>query len=270
MGKCITAVTPTICKLMGIAPPSASTHNTLSGIIRAIGVKYGITRIDKCLFYAPDAIGQRLFRKYRLSFEPILKYAPLKINLRSVYPSYTPVCFASMFTGALPVAHGIRKYEKPVLACDTIFDAFVRAGKRVAIAAVAGSSINRIFRNRQIDYFSDKYDQQVTDRVIKLLQSDKHDFILAYHQEYDDALHRTTPESPASIRAMNRHIRSFGRLAQAVGKYWGRYNSLVVFGPDHGAHINPKTGKGIHGADIAEDMEIIHFFGVSKKPLIIR
>jgi hypothetical protein len=135
----------------------------------------------------------------------------------------------------------------------------------VAIAAVAGSSVDLIFRDRRIDYYSEKYDQQVTDRVIKLLQSDNQYFILAYHQEYDDCLHRTTPESPASIRAMNRHIRSFGQLARAVRKYWAGYNSLIVFGPDHGAHIDVKTGKGTHGADIAADMEIVHFFGVREK-----
>lgn len=265
MDKRITAVTPTICRLMGVAPPRVSAHSVLSGIIKTIRVKYGIIRIDKCLFYAPDALGKQLFRKYRPSFEPVLKHAPLTVNLRSVYPSVTPVCFASMFTGALPLAHGIRKYEKPVLACDTLFDALARVGKRVAIVAVANSSIDLIFRDRQIDYYSEKYDQQVTDRVINLFESDKHDFILAYHQEYDDCLHRTTPESPASIRAMNRHIRSFGQLARAVKKYWGGYNSLIIFGPDHGAHINPATGKGTHGANIPGDMDIVHFFGVRKK-----
>ena len=65
----------------------------------------------------------------------------------------------------------------------------------MAIVAVADSSIDRIFRNRNIDYFSEIYDKQVTSRTIQLIKANVHDFIVAYHQEYDDALHRSTPES---------------------------------------------------------------------------
>src|SRR5258706_14345046 len=54
--------------------------------------------------------------------------------------------------------HGIKRYERPVLSCDTIFDALARAGKKVAIVAVRDSSIDLIFRERPIDYFSPTYD----------------------------------------------------------------------------------------------------------------
>jgi hypothetical protein len=36
----------------------------------------------------------------------------------------------------------------------------------------------------------------------------------------------------------------------------------VAFAPDHGAHINPSTGKGDHGLDIPEDMDIFHCYGI--------
>jgi hypothetical protein len=51
-------------------------------------------------------------------------------------------------TGAQPQVHGIQKKEKPVLTCDTIFDALIRSGKKIAIVAVKGSSIDLIFRKR--------------------------------------------------------------------------------------------------------------------------
>ena len=57
-----------------------------------------------------------------------------------------------MFTGALPEAHGIRQYEKPVLEFDTIFDSIIRAGKRAAIESVDDSSIAKIFLEQNIDY----------------------------------------------------------------------------------------------------------------------
>jgi hypothetical protein len=37
-----------------------------------------------------------------------------------------------------------------VLACDTVFDALVRAGKKVAIVAVRDSSIDLIFRDLKL------------------------------------------------------------------------------------------------------------------------
>ena len=46
-----------------------------------------------------------------------------------------------------------KKYDKPVLRCETIFDSLVNAGKKVAIVAVRNSSIDSIFRERTIDYY---------------------------------------------------------------------------------------------------------------------
>jgi hypothetical protein len=167
-----------------------------------------------------------------------------------------------MFTGQSPAVHGIQKYEKPVLRCETVFDRLVRAGKRVAIVAVQDSSIDRLFRERSLDYFSERYDQEVTETTLQLVTANEHDFVLAYHQEYDDILHRSTPRAPEAIEAMRRHVASFIRLAQAVEAAWRTRDRLLGFVPDHGGHIDPDTGKGTHGVDTAEDMDAQHFYGV--------
>lgn len=260
----ITSITPTICKLMGISPPTSSDGNILNTVIQTAEVDLSITNIDKCLIYAPDAIGTIFYREYESYFKSVRKYAPSKVPLLSVFPPKTPVCFASMFTGSLPEIHGIKAYEKPVLTCDTIFDALERAGKSVAIVAVENSSIDRIFRKRSIDYFSEKYDEQVTKCVLDLIQTNKHDFILAYHQEYDDVLHETDPRSQPALQAVRNHVKSFEILATTCEKHWRDYNRLILFAPDHGAHINPVTGKGTHGENIPEDMQVMHFFGFGK------
>ena len=259
----ITSITSTICKAMGISLPSISTDDVLEPVIRGAKEK-GITTIDKCLVFSPDAIGIKLYHEHKTLFAKVLEHAHLSVPLRSVVPPKTPVYYASMFTGAAPEVHGIRQYEKPVLNCDTIFDAFIRAGKSVAIAAVKNSSIDCIFRDRSIDYFSETYDEQVTDRTIELLEAGNHDFILAYQQEYDDTLHQTNPRSAEAIRAVENHIKSFDQIASAFEYHNKKYNRLIIFAPDHGAHIDPVTGKGTHGEDIPEDMNIMHFFGISK------
>jgi len=169
-----------------------------------------------------------------------------------------------MFTGAAPEDHGITKYEKPILQCDTVFDVLARAGKRVAIVAVRGSSIDTIFRGRNIDYFSEDYDLQVTDRAEQLISDDRHDVVLAYVQEYDDTLHRTTPFSPEALQAMRNNVAAFDRLASTVDHAWSRYNTAVLFCPDHGGHVDPNTGRGTHGAALPEDIEVVHFFGLRR------
>jgi hypothetical protein len=257
----IAAVTPTICRLFGVEPPALSTAESLDPVVRAAGESFDGRPVARCLLYAPDAIGQDVYYANG-RFEDVRERAPLEVPLRSVYPPKTPVCFASMFTGAGPEGHGIRKYEKPVLECDTIFDALARAGKKVAIVAVAESSIDRMFLGRPVDYYSEDYDPEVNSRVKDLLARDEHDFILAYHQEYDDLLHETRPDSPAARQAVNNHIRSFVELADAAAEHWSAYDRVLTFSPDHGAHVDPATGRGDHGDDVPADMEVVHLFGL--------
>jgi predicted AlkP superfamily pyrophosphatase or phosphodiesterase len=214
------------------------------------------------LLYAPDAIGLQLCNAFPDTVAPVAAEAPVAVHMKSVVPPVTPVCFSTMFTGLPPAVHGIQKYEKPVLQCKTLFDRLLGAGKKVAIVAVRDSSIDRLFRDRTLDYFSESYDPEVTQTTLRLLQADCHDFVLAYHQEYDDTLHRTTPQSTEAIAAMQRHVAAFLQLSHAVARSWKTRHRMVGFVPDHGGHIDPATGRGTHGTDTPEDMDVQHFYGV--------
>jgi predicted AlkP superfamily phosphohydrolase/phosphomutase len=222
----------------------------------------GIERCEKVLLYAPDAVGLHLCEAFPDVIRPVAQEASVVVRMKSVVPPVTPVCFSTMFTGHPPAVHGIRKYEKPVLTCETLFDRLVSAGKRVAIVTVRDSSIDRLFRERAVDYFSERYDPEVTETTLRLLKANQHDVVLAYHQEYDDTLHRTTPRSEDAIEAMRRHVASFVRLSQAVEQSWGSQHRMLGFVPDHGGHIDPDTGKGTHGLDMPEDMDVQHYYGV--------
>ena len=256
----IQAVTPTLCRLMGLEPPDLCAVHPLQRILAAAHTRLDGARTERCLVYAPDAIGDHLQAGSPELFAEIVSLAPVSVRLRAVFPPKTPVCFASMFTGASPAGHGIRQYEQPVLRCDTLFDALVRAGRRAAIVAVTGSSIDRIFRGRDVDYFSEAYDPDVTARTVDLMEADEHEFILAYHQEYDDCLHETTPFSDSAILAFRHHVAAFRKLVAAADRSWQRHGRVVVFAPDHGAHLDPATGTGTHGEDVPQDMELRHFY----------
>ncbi len=261
----IQSVTPTLCEILNIAPPAITTAPAHQPILAAAKQVFKARPVKKCLVFAPDALGLHLHQTHANLFDRVRGEAPFEICVQSVMPSVTPVCFASMFTGAEPAAHGITKYEKPVLSCETIFDALLKANKRVAIVAVADCSIDRIFRNRALDYYSENHDRDVIARTITLLQQDQHDFILAYVQEYDDLLHETSPFAEQAIEGLVHHVTDFVTVNQAAKQFWSGYDHVIAFTPDHGAHFDEQIGQGNHGEDIPADMQVVHFYGFHAK-----
>jgi hypothetical protein len=260
----ITSVTPTICELMNVIPPKGASAPPINYIVEAAReiLKEGV--VEKALLYAPDAIGEWLFQAHKNKFIHVLKIAPIQVEVRSMMPSNTPVCYASMFTGMKPAEHGITKYMRPVLQVETMFDALAKSGKRVALVAEKDCTIDLIFRDRDIDYYREEYDPQVEERTHKLLETDDYDVIVVYQWEYDDLMHRSTPTDPKAIEAFKRHLETFKRLAEAFNERYHNKNRVIAFLPDHGTHLDPDTGKGSHGTDSPEDMEVRHFWGVYK------
>jgi hypothetical protein len=255
------SVAPTLCRITGVPPIRGATAKPIMEVLRAAKQKCD-GKIEKAFLYAPDAIGEALLSDYPTELEHIMRIAPLEVLISSMSPSLTPVCYGSMFTGMKPEEHGITRYHKPILRCDTLFDAYARAGKRVAIVAVKGSSIDTIFRERDIDYYSEPYDPEVERQALQLLQENIHDLILVYHQEYDDAMHRSTPRSPEALKAFRNHQASFKRFGETINDVWSKNNRVIAFLPDHGTHIDPNTGKGSHGTDSPDDMKVRHFWGI--------
>jgi len=258
----IASLAPTVSALFGVPAPTASQEEPLRSVLDYAGASLSGGVVSRCLIYCPDALGDHLWAQFPEHCERITRRCPHRVSLSSMLPPKTPVCFASVFTGASPEIHGIRRYERPVLTCDTMFDAFTRAGRRVAIVAVRDSSIDLIFRNRAVDYFSEEYDAEVSARARSIIAADAHDVVVAYHQEYDDALHRTQPFSVEAVRAMENHVASIEMLAAVVRSSWSKHASAMVVAPDHGAHLDPGTGRGDHGLDIVEDMSVSHWYGV--------
>jgi len=217
-------------------------------------------RADRVLIYNPDCLGQWFWQKYTEMYQPVEAHIQLTVPLATVMPAVTPVCFGTMYTGAMPEVHGIRAYAKPVIRIDSLFDSLRRSGKKVALVAVADSSMAKIFAERDIDYYILPYDNDVTEKALELIAEDQYDTIVVYNQEYDDMIHSHTPESPEAMAAAQHHIRDFDRLASAVEKHWKAHNSLIVWAPDHGNHLD-WDGHGNHGEFREEDINVVHFYG---------
>lgn len=259
----IASLASTVAHLFATVAPSLASEGPIESVLQKHKRVAGSKPIERCLIYCPDALGVHIWRSCMNHLDTIEEFADLRIPLFSVMPPKTPVCFASMFTGGQPIDHGILKYERPVLKCETLFDVLLRANQNIAIAAVGNSSIDLIFRERNIDYFSEKYDEEVLERTIAVINENRHNLIVVYQQEYDDMLHKYDPYSDFCIQAVNNHVRDFIKIARTALNVWSGYRNAIIFAPDHGAHVDSESGHGDHGMDIPEDMQLFHWYGIN-------
>ena len=259
--RCVTSLTPTVCDLCGVRRPAQCGDEPIAALVEAAQEQLHGGKIEKVLIFAPDAVGIHLWEKFPEQLSAVEAIAPWRIPIRVVMPSVTPVCFGSMFSGALPEVHGIREYAKPVLTCETIFNVFPEAGRKTAIAAVNGCSIDTIFRKRPVTYVSTTKDADTLAFSEHLLRQPEYDFLLSYAYDYDHAGHAGGPFSADAIAAFNTDLDSFQKLAALADEVWADHNHLIVFAPDHGQH-DTTTGRGSHGLDIPEDMLVYHFYAI--------
>lgn len=263
----LTHYAATVAKLMGIEKP-AQADAPIDWVCSAMSdlCKEGF---DRLLIQNSDAMGMFLYEKYPDIFEPVLKHTHLTVPFQTVMPSVTPVCFATMYTGVLPAVHGIQKYEKPVVRTDSLFDALIRAGKKVAIVATVKSSMSMIFGERDMDVIICDTEANVVQQALELILEDTYDVLCVYTIGYDKKEHAFGPESKEALTAAYTQGVIFDQLVSAVKRNWSRHNTLIAFSPDHGAHdtapgtLNARGEplRGNHGTDSPQDLNILHYIG---------
>ena len=253
-------LTPTLCALFGVPEPAECGAAGVAAVVdqaeHLTGRPGGIAR---GLIFCPDAVGEVHRQKYPEKLARVEKLAGFRIPSASVMPSVTPVCYGTIFSGASPTVHGIRKYEKPVLEIPTLFDVFAEAGKEVAIVAVNGCSIDTIFRRRKVDYYSFRTDAQSFEMTKKLLEEDKYDLIISYYTSYDHLSHKHGPYAPVSEDALETAVRYFEELTALTDRVWQRADRVIAWVPDHGNHVVDEH-SGTHGTNTPEDMVVNHFY----------
>ncbi len=257
---CLTTVASTVAEIMGIE----KSENPNEILLKLTEEKLGDRKADRAVLYNPDAVALWLFQKYTNLFTDALLSSDIALPILSVMPSVTPVCFASMYAGVMPEIHGIRKYEKPVLTVNTIFDTFIKAGKKCAIVSTSGDSISCIFLEREMDYFIYDTVDEVNKKALQLIDEDVYDLIVIYNGNYDGTMHKFGPESEESITALKENIAFYKELADKIKAQWKNHDVVYGFLPDHGCH-EIDGGCGSHGLDMEEDMNIIHFYSVKPK-----
>lgn len=245
---------------MGIAAPAlaAPANRALCEYVDRV---LGARRADRLLMYNPDAIATWIAEKYPALLSAASARCEVALPLCAVMPSVTPVCFGTMYTGAQPEVHGIRKYEKPVITIDSFFDAAIRAGKRAAIVGDTTCSMGKIYLGREMDYFLYDTEEEITAKACELILADRHDLLVVYHGSYDSNMHKTGPESIEALSELRANAHAFATLCSLVKSAWRGHDTLVGFAMDHGCHeIDGSSGS--HGLDMEEDLHITHLYRV--------
>ncbi len=256
----LTGVTPSLAKAIGIEPPMQA-EASIEALDRLVAKNTKGGKVDRIFMYNPDAVAMWLYQKYTEYYVPLQDQIKLTLPLQCVMPSVTPVCFGTMYTGAMPEVHGIQAYEKPVIKIDTLFDALIRAGKKPAIVSTEGDSLSMIFLERPMDYYIYPTVDECTEKALQLIEEDNYDFILLYNADYDSTMHRNAPEGEASLQTLQKNIRVFDQIAEAIKTHWADHETLLGFAPDHGCH-EIDGGLGSHGLAMPEDLNILHFYTV--------
>jgi len=247
-----------LCYAMGIEAPACSAPASPE-LCAYVDEKLGGQKADRILMYNPDAIAQWVQEKYPQLIREIPVRTEIALPLLSVMPSVTPVCFGTMYTGAQPEVHGIRRYEKPVIKIDTIFDALIRNGKRAAIIGDKSCSMGKIYLEREMDYFLCDTVDEINAKAVELIMADDYDFIAVYNGNYDSLMHKHGPESTEALGELRSNSHTFAELSALVVRHWQKHNSLVGFAMDHGCH-EIDGGCGSHGLDMDEDLYIVHHY----------
>ena len=246
---------------MGIEAPNVAAAPN-EDLVAYIDKVFGGEKADRILMFNPDAVAQWIYEKYASFCREAKHYTEIEIPLRSVMPSVTPVCFATMYTGAQPAVHGIQKYTKPVLTVETIFDAMVKADRKCAIITSGDCSMSKIFLERKIDYLHYDHGEavnRVNAMAAEAIIQDKYDFIAVYNGNYDSIMHKFGPESLEAISELRANSIDFATLSNLVESNWKKHNSLVGFAMDHGCH-EIDGNCGAHGLDMEEDLNIVHLY----------
>lgn len=267
--KSLESLAAALAYAMGIEPPehAAAPNEDLTAYIdRCLAGK----KADRVFIYNTDAIAQWMFEKYPQFTEGARKCTELELPMRSPFPPVTPICFGTMYTGAAPEVHGIVQYEKKRIDIDTLFDALVRAGKKVALLTRPYYSMAVCFSERPIDYYFCPTWPEVNAKAVELIMKDEYDFILTYNANYDDYMHKKGPESIECLAEMRFNYQTYCMFDSLIRTHWKHHNVLIGTGMDHGCHTTelriaksdglPRYGN--HCDDTPQDRNIIHLYKI--------
>ena len=254
--KDMRVIAPTICDVLGVRHPKSAERLGLSKVTNSL------KPTDRLAVIVIDALGISTWNKAR-SNTPTLNLLE-DINstvIRSVMKSITPVNFATMLTGASPEVHRITDRTMP-LKVETIFDVLREKGMTSSTAARSLSSLG-ILISPHADHpriAESNLDKDVTANAISSIL-DGDNLLWVQLLDVDDAGHKYGPYSKESVEAVQRADSNLRKILESASSE--DYSVIVL--ADHGQHTDQDTGRGTHGTNIGEDLEVPLFWATSSQ-----
>jgi len=243
------SIASTVCRVFGLRPPSQAEAEPIGEIVSQLGV------VEHLAVVVIDAFGLSTWN-YAADATPTFNALAEDHSLiiKAVYPTITPVNFATMVTGASPERHGIRERTQRI-ELETVFDVLREDGKVSATAARALSSLG-ILISPHVDepgLAESNTDGEVCQLALNAIRRGVN-LLWVQLLDVDDAGHRYGPFTPQSREAAARCDGHLRLIAEAA---WRHSFSLMVLA-DHGQHMELIDGvvRGSHGSLRDEDVYV--------------
>ncbi|KYH39339.1 MAG: hypothetical protein AYL28_000630 [Candidatus Bathyarchaeota archaeon B23] len=243
------SIAPTVCGVLGVRPPSSAEAEAIAEAVRPLGV------VEHLAVVVLDAFGISTWRRVKAvtpTFNALAERHSLII--RAVYPTITPVNFATMVTGAGPERHGIRERTQRI-RLETVFDVLREGEMTSATAARALSSLGMLISPHvdQPGIAASNRDEEVCRIALEALERGVN-LLWVQLLDVDEAGHRYGPlsrEGREAAARCDRHLRAIAEAAERRGF------SLIALA-DHGQHGEVVDGvvKGTHGSRREEDLYV--------------
>lgn len=247
----LTAVAPTICALLGLPAPAAAAGQPLPEVTRDLG------RPARLLALLVDALGIATWQRHRAVAPCLTGLFTRRLEpLESVVPTKTPVCFATIASGALPAAHQVLSRQDD-FAVPTIFDVLRAAGVDHAVVGRAHSSTGLLYARYAARARLSRANQE--DRVLALLLSElaagHARFLFCQLLDVDNAGHAGGPSGDGSRQAVadtDRRVRVIAAAARQAG-------CALLLLADHGQHDTTREDgrpRGTHDGSTPADLVV--------------
>jgi predicted AlkP superfamily pyrophosphatase or phosphodiesterase len=248
----LTCVAPTAAHALGLPRPRDAEGEPLEQVVA------DLTPCPRLAIVILDGLGMATWRAAR-EHTPVLNEIARRrlVELRSVVPPVTPVCLATIGTGASPKTHGIQEREDPFKA-ETIFEVVRQAGRTSGVAGGAITSSTRVLGRwsdvtRRVGSEGEEREDLILAAGLRIVEDDQPDLFFTQFLSVDSVSHKHGPFTPAAAAAAGALDRRFGRLLEGLRRRG--YGVLAV--ADHGQHpIEPpvKGKSGWHDGSVEEDM----------------
>lgn len=215
---------------------------------------------DKVIVIVIDGMRKERFYEANTPFLDYLKDNGTEyLNMETVYPARTVVCFSSMFTGTYPVEHGIHSNMvwKLGIKVESIFDSLRKVGKKGRLFGCAHlvDSMGSDVETFTAVMHNDKVDSAIMERAKKIMKEQDPELLIVQMIATDQTGHSRGvlyDEYLQKIHEADRLVKDFVDWMTEEGKM---QNTTLFICADHGQ----ADGIGGHG-HLDEGERFVPFF----------